>query len=206
MDRDRALRRRHRRERQAVLFGGLVAGLAVAALGGIAVFTGAVGSPFSRGFSTAEPDPESSVAAAPCPPEGTLPVAYGSVQVNVLNGTSRAGLATETSTALTERGFVVLGTGNSPTSVSGTARISFGAAGIGAAYTLAAQLDGPVLVLDAREDATVDLAVGADYLNLLDPAAVVLDPAAPLTGSANCIALSDAVPAPAPVAATEPAA
>jgi len=205
-DRDKVLRRKRRRERQAVVFGVLVAALAVAALGSIAVFTGAIGSPFDRGFRTAEPDAQTTTAPAPCPPDGTLPVAYQSIQVNVLNATKRVGLATDTATALAGRGFVILATGNSPTAIPGVARIGFGAPGIGAAYTLAAQFDGATLVLDARTDATVDVAVGAKYTTLLDPATIGLDAAVALKGAAGCVPLADVVPALAPVPASTPAA
>lgn len=181
------------------MFGLLVAALSVAGLFAVAVFTGAVSAPFSRGFSTPEPDAGSATPIAPCPPDGTLPVPYGSIQVNVLNGTKRAGLATETAGALASRGFVVVSTGNSPGSVTGAARVNFGAAGVGAAYTLAAQVEGAVLVLDARTDGTVDLAVGTDFTALLDPSTITLDAAVALTGVPGCVPLADAVPAPAPV-------
>lgn len=206
-DRARALRRRHKRERQAVVFGLLLAGLSVGALGSVAVFTGGIESPFSRPFTTRAPAATERPDPPPCPPEGTLPVPYGSVQVTVLNATTRAGLAGRTAEALTARGFVVLGTGNSPSAVPGVARISFGAAGVGAAYTLAAHLETVRLVLDSRADATLDLAVGDEFVSLLDPAAVTLDPAAPLAGQDGCIPLEEAQaairPAPSP-SATEP--
>ncbi|WP_407345408.1 LytR C-terminal domain-containing protein [Pengzhenrongella phosphoraccumulans] len=191
-ERARQLRRRHRHERQAALFGVLIAALAVAALGAFAVFTDAIPAPFARDFTTASPEPGSVSAPAPCPPEGTLPVAYPSVSVNVLNATRRGGLATETANALATRGFTILSTGNATTSMTGVARIGFGAAGVGAAYTLAAQIEGATLVLDARADATVDLVVGTKFGALLDVSAITLDPAAPLTGSKGCVALADA--------------
>jgi hypothetical protein len=192
-ERERVLRRRHKRERQAVVFGVLVAVLAVGALGALAVFTGGVDSPFSRPFTTKAPEASPAADPPPCPPDGTLPVAYGGIQVNVLNATTRAGLAGETAQALTARGFAILGTGNSPSAVPGTARISFGAAGVGAAYTLAAHVEGALLVLDSRADATVDLAVGDEFLALTDPTAVVLDPAAPLVGRDGCLPLDQAL-------------
>ena len=205
-DRDRVLRRRHRRERQAALLGVLLAALAVAAGGSLAVFTGAIGSPFDRGFRTAGPDPRTTNPPEPCPPEGTLPVAYQNIQVNVLNATQRAGLATDTASSLAGRGFMILSTGNSTEAAIEVARIGFGAPGIGAAYTLAAQLEGSDLVLDARTDATVDLAVGAGYTALLDPTAITLDSNVALKGAAGCVPLADAVPGPAPVpAATQTA-
>ena len=45
-DRARALRRRHMRERQAVVFGVLLAALAVIGLGAAAVYTGSLSLPF----------------------------------------------------------------------------------------------------------------------------------------------------------------
>jgi hypothetical protein len=208
-ERARQLRRRHRHERQAALFGVLIAGLAVAALGAFAVFTDAIPAPFARGFTTASPEPGSVTAPAPCPPEGTLPVTYQAVSVTVLNATRRGGLATETADTLASRGFTILSTGNATTSMTGVARIGFGAAGVGAAYTLAAQIEGATLVLDARADATVDLVVGTKFGGLLDAGAITLDPAVPLTGLAGCVPLAEAevqaLPA-AAVATTEPTA
>ncbi|WNB85820.1 LytR C-terminal domain-containing protein [Cellulomonas sp. ATA003] len=113
------------------------------------------------------------------PPEGTLPVAYGEVQVRVLNATDRRGLAGQTADALTARGFAVAAVGNATSSVVGPARISFGAPGVGAAYTLAAHLEGARLTLDERTDATVDLALGSEFVGLLDPGLIPLDPNAP---------------------------
>ena len=203
-DRERVLRRRHKRERQAVVFGLLIAALAVGGLGAVAVFTGGLDSPFTRPFTTRAPEATATPTPPPCPPEGTLPVAYGQIQVTVLNATQRAGLAGRTGEALTARGFVVLGTGNSPSPVPGVARISFGAAGVGAAYTLAAHVEGARLVLDSREDPTVDLAVGDEFTSLLDPAVIALDPAAPLVGQEGCLPLAEAQAALAP-ATTAPA-
>jgi LytR cell envelope-related transcriptional attenuator len=204
LDRERVLRRRHKRERQAVVFGLLIAALAVGALGAVAVFTGGIESPFSRPFTTRAPEADEVVAPPPCPPDGTLPVPYAQVQVTVLNATTRAGLAGQTAESLTARGFAVLGTGNSPSSVPGTARISFGPAGVGPAYTLAAHLEGVRLVLDSRADATVDLAVGSEFVSLLDPGIVPLAPDAPLVGQEGCVPLEQAAVGTEP-AATDPA-
>lgn len=203
-ERERALRRRHKHERQAVVFGVLIAVLAVGGLGAVAVYTGGIEAPFSRPFTTRAATDGPAVVPPPCPPDGTLPVAYGEVQVQVLNATDRAGLAAETAGALTARGFAIRGTGNSPSPVGGVARISFGAAGVPAAYTLAAHVQGAVLVLDGRADATVDLAVGPEWVSLLDPAVIPLDPNAPLVGQPGCVPLDQAQAGSAP-AATAPA-
>lgn len=207
----RKRRRRHVHERQAVVFGVLLAGLGVSALGAAAVYTGNLELPFlSRGFSTPEP---TGIAAAdsPCPPEGATPVPYGQVTANVYNATNRVGLAGDTADALRSRGFAVATENNAKAAgytsgYSGTAQIQFGTAGVAAAYTLAAQFDSPKLVLDARADATVDIVVGTSYNALLAAADVQLQPDQPIPAPEGCIALDrvTAVPQPVPTAAPAP--
>jgi hypothetical protein len=180
----------------------LLAGLALAGLGAAAVYTGTLGVPFlARGFST--PAPEAGTTAVPCPPEGAAPVPYAQVTVNVFNGTGVPGLAAQTAAALTERGFVVGTTANSPANVTGTARLTFGAAGVAAAYTLAAQLDKPVLVLDPRADATVDMTVGTGYVGLVSADLIALDPAVPFAAPAGCVPISQITLAPVPATTTD---
>ena len=202
----RALRRRRKHERQAVVFGSLIAALALAGLGATAVYTGAMEMSFlERDFTTPEPDPETVVAAPPCLAEDTLPVDPATTQLRVLNGTTRGGLAGHTQTDLQTRGFVVIETGNyRPVGVTGTARIRFGEAGIATAYTLAAHVPGALLVLDTRTDATVDLILGNDFEALVSTEDVqaTLIPTEPLANPPRCIpmaeALKSAAPAPSP--------
>jgi hypothetical protein len=190
----RALRRRHKHERQAVVFGSLIAALALAGLGATAVYTGAADADFlDRGFTTTTPSARPEVAPAPCPPDGTLALANAAIQVNVLNSTSRAGLASTTAEALTTRGFIVVTTGNFQAPVDGTASIRFGAAGLAAAYTLAASVPDAILVLDTRADATIDLVLGTEWDTLVPIEEVLLAADAPLVGDSTCIPLDDAL-------------
>lgn len=190
----RALRRRHKHERQAVVFGALIAALALAGLGATAVYTGAMDAPFlTRDFTTPSPDAAPEIPKAPCPPADTLPVALPSIQLRVLNSTGTSGLAGTASTTLTAAGFVVLEVGNYPMKVTGGSRIQFGEAGLAAAYTLAAYLDNTTPVLDTRQDATVDLILGTEWAGLLDPATVILDPTLPLEPITGCVPLEEAL-------------
>lgn len=200
----KALRRRRVHERQAVIYGSIGAVLAVAALGGAAVYTDALDLPFlDVGFTTPEPEPTAARPAVPCLPDGTLPVPYAAVQVAVLNGSSRNGLASETANSVSTRGFVVAESGNYPTSISWPVQISFGAEGLAAATTLAAHLDDAVLVLDTRTGPVVDLVLGEAFPGLVDPATVLLDPALPLAPALDCVPLADALAtAPEPVERT----
>lgn len=193
-DRARQLRRRRRHERQAVVFGGLIAAMAVAALGATAVYTGIVDAPFTREFTTLEPEtPAAARVAPPCVPDETLPVAYTDITVRVLNGTSRAGLAGETANELTSRGFVVTGTDNTEDPVVGTAVVHVGPAGVAAGYTLAAHIEGARIQLDTREDGSVDLLLGSEWTEMIDPSTVPLTPDAPLTPVPDCVPVDEAV-------------
>ena len=199
-DRARSLRRRHMRERQAVIFGVLIAALAVVGLGAAAVYTDSLSLPWIDEDFQAEPSPTPSISHYPCPPEGALPVAYGSITVNVYNSTTTSGLAAATQGALVERGFVAGTTGNQPT-YDGTVRITFGVPGIAAAYTLAEQFPDATFMLDGRQDATVDVTIGTDFESLVAPEQITLDPATPLVAPAGCTPYDEIAP-PTPTTST----
>ena len=188
----RALRRRHKHERQAVIFGVLIASLAVTGLTAVAVYTGTIDPPFDRGFSSEEVK-EDAVLAQPCLPEGTFPVAYNSIPINVLNATDQGGLASTTSSALVERGFTIATTGNTKVVVEGI-RIAFGAAGLPSAYTVAAHFEGADLYYDARTDASVDVVLGSSFEALRAAEAVQLDPTIPMTSREDCVAIDQITP------------
>ena len=200
-ERARRLRRRHMHERQAVVFGVLLAFLALAFVTAAAVYTGNLNVPFfSRAF-TAKPSPTATHDPQPCPPAGALPVAAGSIAVNVYNGTSATGLAKSTGDALTQLGFKVQSEANAIASYTGTARISFGIQGIAQAYTLAAHVDHPEFQLDTRQDASVDITLGQAFVALKPTDKVTLDPKTPLAAPPGCVPYDQLV---APTAATTP--
>ena len=173
------------RERQAVVFGVLLAGLAVIGLGAAAVYTGSLSLPFVEEEFAAKPTPTPTFRAFPCPPDGALPVPYGDITLNVYNSTSNSGLAATTMKSFTDRGFAAGETGNQP-AFSGAAQISFGVSGVAAAYTVAAHLTDPVLVLDGRKSATVDVTLGSEFTELNPADQVTLDPETPLVAPKGC--------------------
>ncbi|ADG76031.1 conserved hypothetical protein [Cellulomonas flavigena DSM 20109] len=185
-ERARALRRRHMHERQAVVFGVLLACLAVAGLGAAALYTDSLSLPFLEREFTAVPTVDAVADATYCPPEGAMPVPTDQITVDVYNGAGIGGLAGTTAGQLAERGFVIGVTENAPADLSGIARIIYGPAGSAAAYTLKAYVDGAVLQNDPRETAEVDLIIGKDFPGLVPPEAVLLDPAVPLEGPEGC--------------------
>ncbi|MHA7133703.1 LytR C-terminal domain-containing protein [Oerskovia turbata] len=197
-------------ERQAVVFGLLVALLTIAGIGALAVYTGAVEPPFDRAFSSPKVDGVIADADAPCLAADTLPVAYNEVNVRIFNATGKGGLGAANEQVLRNRGFTISLVGNLQTPAGEAAtqhstQISFGAAGIAHAYTLAAHYKDPVLVLDDRADSTVDLVLGKNFVNLVDDELVVTDPTVPLTNPAKCVALETITPKAAYVPPAPPA-
>ncbi|MCC2319703.1 LytR C-terminal domain-containing protein [Cellulomonas xiejunii] len=202
-DRARELRRRHMHERQAVVFGVLLACLAVAGLGAAALYTDSMSLPFLEREFSVKPTVVAGAVDTYCPPEGALPVPADQITVDVFNGANLGGLAGRTATDLKERGFVIGVTENARVQFSGVARIIYGAAGSAAAYTLKAHLPEAVLQNDPRTDALVDLIVGKEYTTLLPLEEVVLDPAVPLVGPEGCMPFAEMTAPPEDAAGTE---
>ena len=196
----RIARRRREHERQAVIYGVLIALLAVVGLGALAIYTGAIKAPFAREFTPSSPEEE---VVSPClppvedQPDGALPLAYGDVHVNILNATGpdgTTGIASANETVLNRRGFVIDRVGNHPTVLT-RSELRFGEQGIVAAYTLASQFPRMRLVMDAREDATVDFLVGVDFDRPLDEEAI---PTGPLQNVEGCVPAAEIDKRPAP--------
>jgi hypothetical protein len=105
-----------------------------------------------------------------------------SVTVQVLNSTTRTGLAASVAKSLTALGFKMAGpAANDETSrapVAGVAEVRFGPAGLGAATLLTYYLPGATLVADQRTTTTVDVALGAKFTTLPASAAITASLAA----------------------------
>ncbi|GIG54966.1 LytR C-terminal domain-containing protein [Demequina activiva] len=199
--------RRHRRERQLVVFGVIIIAIAALTFAASAVYRGEVDGPFDAQFNT----PDSGLAedvTLVCPPPANpadetadKPLNPGEVVVRVNNGTEVPGLAGTTQSTLDGRGFVTVGTANWPRPYDGIALIYFGESGVQHAYTLARQFQDAELVLDQRPDITLDLVVGqgfADNPVLREPLAPELSPELALSADGECrpAGLVVAVPAP----------
>ncbi|WP_425955303.1 LytR C-terminal domain-containing protein [Xylanimonas sp. McL0601] len=201
----RLARRRREHERQAVIYGVLVALLAVAGLGALAIYTGAIQAPFARGFtSTARTD---EAVTPPClpvfkdKPDGVLPLPYGAVHVRIYNASGVAGIASANKTVLERRGFVIDAIGDYTTVINRN-ELRFGQKGIVSAYTLAAQFPSMRMVFDARKDSTVDFLVGEHYDRPLDEDKVTISADTPLPNMKGCKPSKDLTPKPAPAAAS----
>ncbi|PKQ18640.1 MAG: hypothetical protein CVT68_02360 [Actinobacteria bacterium HGW-Actinobacteria-8] len=202
--------RRHRRERQFLVFGLLIGLLATVSVIAYAIYQGRIDSPIDYAFVTPPPDFESTVKW-PCPPldEGNdaddpdavhenMPMSPSQVTVRVLNGTDKQGLAATTLEVLTGRGYVPAASGaatNWNRTYSEFVRIQFGEEGLRQAYTVATNFPTYVMVLDSRKGAVVDIILGDLFeTNKIRPQyAPELDPDVELTAPVPCLPI-DLVP------------
>lgn len=103
------------------------------------------------------------------------------VTVNVFNTTARAGLATDVATQMRARGFITGKVGNDPLGSFNpdlVAIVRYGAKGEPAARRVALSVKGAKLVLDGRNDGTVDLVLSNKFTALV-PVAQATAPAIP---------------------------
>lgn len=91
------------------------------------------------------------------------------VKVNVLNATTRGGLARSAANEFEVRKFAVGKVGNVETGYRGVAAIVSGAAGQAAAFTVQRNLPGSDYFQDGRSDASVDVILTGDYRGLAKP-------------------------------------
>lgn len=195
----RETRRKREHERQAVVFGLLIAFLLLVGLAAAAMYSGAFSSPFSRPIYTpvAEaPQPEPCLPQVKGQPDGALPVPYSKVKVRVYNAADGSSpLASANEDELSDRGFDIVDTGNWLEKL-GQSEVRFGTKGITRAYTLAAQYPDVRLVLDDRKGATVDLLVGEEYSPPLSQDDVLLDAETPMKDVEGCVPASEITPIP----------
>lgn len=192
-------------ERQAVIFGLLILLLAAAGLTGVGVYSGAISLPFNQEFTYKKVAVDTQVPT-PCLPLDTLPVNASNINVTVLNASNRSGLAAVVADKLKDRKFDIAETGNAP-DLRATSAITFGVAGVAQGYTLAAHFPNVVLILDEREENTVDLLIGENFTDLLTSDAVPLEAETPMLPREGCTPLwelSDKVEAPEEPAGAQP--
>jgi hypothetical protein len=207
--------RRHRRERQFLVFGILVGLLVTLSVIAYAIYQGRVNSPINYAIVTPPPDFESDIKW-PCAPinEGNdaddpeavqenLPMSPTQVTVRVLNGTDEQGLASNTLEVLKGRGYVPAASGaatNWNRTYSETVRIQFGAEGLRQAYTVAANFPVYVMVLDNRAGAVVDIILGDlfETKDIRPQYAPELDANVELAAPVQCLPIALVQPEPAP--------
>lgn len=114
------------------------------------------------------PSPGRSSAAATLCPAATFDyMPNETITVNVLNSTTRPGLAQAVADELAGRKFMVGTVGNTTTRYRGTALVVSGAAGQPAAFSVQRNLPASDYVQDGRTDASVDILLTHDYGELV---------------------------------------
>lgn len=183
----RNTRRRRTQERQAVVFGLLILLLAGVGLAGVGIYTGAIAFPFDRDFSFEE-KPVDVQVATPCLPADTLPVPASKIKLAVLNASDRSGLAAVVAGSLEDRNFVIAQTGNASEHRASVA-VKFGIDGVANGYTVAAHFPNAALILDDREDSSVDVALGQFFTDLVAIEDLLLEAETPMLTREGCTPL-----------------
>ncbi|MDR2381256.1 MAG: LytR C-terminal domain-containing protein [Bifidobacteriaceae bacterium] len=201
-------RRLHLLWRQTALYGTLIAGLLFVLVMAWGMWRGDLAPVFDAEFKVV-PTEAAEVLAIPCPVEpATEHPQPSGVVVRVLNGSGRTGYAAAAATALAAYGFVEPSAGNAA-SYDGVVKLVTGINGVNGAYTLYQYVPaGAVIVLDTREDATVDLILGLQYDAIKSVDEVSYDPASPIQALEGCREASSLLaelPAPASSPSLSPA-
>ncbi len=199
--------RRHRRERQFLVFGLLVGVLVAISAIALAAYQGRIDPPVNAAFQTPNPEFETTVTV-PCPPADiggaeNMPLAPEQVAVRVRNGSDKTGLARDTLAVLSGRGYVATTPGATNwdnRTYADSIRIQFGVEGLRQAYTVARNFPTVEYVLDTREGAVVDVILGAtfDVKQMRPPYAPELDATVPLVAPTLCLPVGRTPKQPAP--------
>lgn len=195
--------KRHRRDRQIVVFGLLAVVIAFIAFVAAAVYQGRMTSPINYGFVTPSHDDFETAITLPCPPasgDEALPMPANEISFRTLNGTDERGLARSFLEDLSGRGFVGIQATNWNQKYEGLVRIQFGKEGLRQAYTIANQFTEAELVYDNRDGKVVDVILGQKSINAnLRPLyAPELSPTLELTAPGQCLPIDLIAPVPGP--------
>jgi hypothetical protein len=199
-------RRRHLLWRQTAVYGTLTAAVVFVAVMAVGMWRGDLDPVLQTDFKV-KPSETADPLPIPCPagPDAAY-LQPSAVVVQVLNGSGQTGAAQAAAAVLAGHGFPSPQFGNgSP--YDGIVMVVSGVTGVNGAYTvLQFAPEGSVVVLDRREDATVDLILGSRYKELPGEDAITYDPAAviePQEGCREASVLLEILPTPKPEADQE---
>lgn len=114
---------------------------------------------------------------APCSPvseegERSHYIDNSTITIRVLNGTNFPGLARAVSQAMQDRKFNVQGVDNFDGDTVQRTTIYFGKNAIAQAYTVTANFEDAIMQMDDREDALIDVVLGATFSDLKEASQV----------------------------------
>lgn len=180
----------NRQRRQNKVFAIVTAGLMIALICALVGMSGLITLPFANEFSQKEH--YAAPGDIPCPTEGALPTAPASVQVQILNGTTRPGIAGSATKILESLGYQVTPPENAQRDYPGSVEISSGPLGVDAAWTLARIFPKARVTLTEATDARVSVTLGSFYDNPIeaDEAKRDSENTDPLDGGEKCLAVN----------------
>lgn len=187
--RARARRRKRMQQRQTVIFGSIIAILLGAALFGGAVWSGLVPSPINIEFKSPEDD-RPPPPDQPCPPEGSMPVAFEDLSVNILNSTQTAGLGARSADDVREHGIKVESVGNAGELYLGSAKIVTGFDTLAEAYTVADLVADSVIYIDERTEDVIDIVLGSSFTDIRKTDELQLVQGEPIPAPEGCIVVA----------------
>jgi hypothetical protein len=179
------------RWRQTFVYTLLVGVVAVVGVMALGMWNGQLAAVLQTGFkvnATEEPN----LRAVPCPssPNARYPDP-SAVEARVLNGGGQSGYAAAAAKVLAAQGFPEPSAGNT-SPYAGLLQLVTGVKGVDSAYTLLQfSPEGSVIVLDGREDATVDVVLGAAYTQLRTPDEIDYEPGGQIVALERCRAAED---------------
>lgn len=187
--RQRFLKQRQRR--QNIVFASTGTVMLALALISLLVLTGLIPVPFANDFSKGTK--YATPGTIPCPAEGATPVDPSTIQVRVLNTTSRQGLASEATTLLVNAGYEPLEPSNASPEYAGVVQIDVGPAAVDEAYTVARFFPKSKVVLSESTDKTVTVLLGTFYdsSSVSDEVGRIAESKDPLKGPSGCLPLSE---------------
>ena len=153
----RELYRRERQLKQNSIFSIVFSVMAGVSVLSLLVLTGILPIPFLNGFSAKVE--YASAGDIPCPSEETQPLAASGIKVQVLNTTSRSGVARDASDMLKTVGFQVADPSNSSPEYAGSAQIQAGPQ----AYTVARFFPSSRVTLTDNTEPGVTVLLGSLY-------------------------------------------
>ncbi|QOR47538.1 LytR C-terminal domain-containing protein [Trueperella pecoris] len=159
----RAEYRKRTQQRQTVIFGSIIAVMAVLLVFGTLVWYGIL--PFPDKKFSQPPTAETVV----CPTADAAPTDPSTITVNVYNATNRSGLAGNVAASLATAGVVISGTANwAGDELEEPVRIYAGPAGVTNAYTLRAYFPGATVHADPNMTSqVVEVVVGTAYSEMV---------------------------------------
>ncbi|WP_043534876.1 LytR C-terminal domain-containing protein [Actinomyces polynesiensis] len=177
----------NRQRKQNLTFSVTLSVMAVLVIVSLLSILGLVHLPLPSDFSTGTK--YAGEGDVPCPTASTAPLDPGSVTVEVLNATSRLGLASDATEMLDKAGFQMKEPGNATSEYAGSVEVDAGPSSVDAAYTVARFFPDARVKLTSTTSSTVTVILGGFYEGTLsdEDFKKAMEDTSDLTGPSTCL-------------------